>query len=160
MSFKTDTGDAVGKQAGDAIKPGIVNNVRWKLWKECLHHFKGFPSIATEVEDIVQVARQVDGDGFLDLIQEGGEELIEGQQVLTVEELEELVKSSLECEGEHGEHEPASWNLQQFSQLFQVIKHTNDLIANFDLSMECSCKIIHGFTDILRPSMENVDEFK
>lgn len=60
----------------------------------CVHDFKRFPNIATEVEDIVQMARQVGGDGFVDLIQKEVEELIEGQQVLTFEELEGLVRSS------------------------------------------------------------------
>ncbi|CAI5781457.1 Hypothetical predicted protein [Podarcis lilfordi] len=93
------------KQAVDIIKPKTMSGCWQNLWKECVHNFKGFPSIATEVNNIVQMTRQVGGDGFVDLIYEDMEELIEGQQLLTLEKEGELGRSSSECKNEDGEHE-------------------------------------------------------
>lgn len=83
-------------QAVGAITPETVNACWWNLGKECVHDFKGFPNIVSEMKDIVQRTTQVGSDGFVDLIQEEVEDVVEDQQVLTVEELEELVRSSSE----------------------------------------------------------------
>ena len=54
-------------------------------------------AIDGEVKKIIRVARQVGGEGFVDMIDEEVEEHIEEhRQVLMNEELEELVKSSTE----------------------------------------------------------------
>jgi hypothetical protein len=56
-------------------------------------------AIDGEVKKIIRVARQVGGEGFVDMIDEEVEEHIEEhRQVLMNEELEELVKSSTEEE--------------------------------------------------------------
>ncbi|XP_060129836.1 tigger transposable element-derived protein 1-like [Zootoca vivipara] len=150
------------KQAVDAIKPESVNACWRKLWKECVNNFKGFPTIDNEVEHIVQMARQVGGDGFVDLIEEEVEELIDGHGgALTNEELEELLRSCTEDEEEEDEQdEPASWNLHKFAQVFQAAKHLNDLIAEFDPSMERSLKITQGITDSLKPYREMFEQLK
>ncbi|XP_050792686.1 tigger transposable element-derived protein 1 [Gopherus flavomarginatus] len=102
------------KQAMDAVKPETVNACWRNLWKECVNDLKGFPTIDKEVKRIVQVARQVGGDGFLNILEEEIEELIEShRETLTNEELEELIKLSTEDEDDDDEQEePASWNLE------------------------------------------------
>ncbi|CAI5773286.1 transposable element-derived 1-like [Podarcis lilfordi] len=161
-SFNMATCITYIKQAVDAIKPESVNACWRKLWKECVGDFKGFPTIDNEVEHIVQMARQVGGDGFVDLIEEEVEELIDGHGgTLTNEELEELLRSSTDDEEEEDEQdEPASWNLHKFAQVFQTAKHLNDLIAEFDPSMERSLKITQGITDSLRLYREMFEQLK
>ncbi|XP_044851162.1 protein POF1B-like [Mauremys mutica] len=69
------------------------------------------------------VARQVGGDGFIDILEEEIEKLIQGhRETLTNKELEELIKSSTEDEDDEQE-EPATWNLHKFPEVFQAVKH-------------------------------------
>jgi hypothetical protein len=77
------------------------------LWSEAVNDFKGVPGINEEVNAIIQTAREVGGEGFVDMIDEEVEENIEEhQKALTKAELEDLVKSSTE-ECEEIEIEPA-----------------------------------------------------
>jgi hypothetical protein len=53
-----------------------------------VNDFKGFPTIDNEVRRIVQVARQVEYDGFVNILEEEIEELTEcHRETLTNEEL-------------------------------------------------------------------------
>jgi len=46
-------------------------NARWKnMWSEAVNDFKGFRGIDLEVKKIIQRAREVGGEGFVDLIYE------------------------------------------------------------------------------------------
>ncbi|XP_065437716.1 uncharacterized protein LOC101931329 isoform X2 [Chrysemys picta bellii] len=114
------------------------------------------------MKHIVQVSRQVGGDGFVDILEEEIEELIEShRETLTNEELEELIKSSTEGEDDDDEQEePASWNLHKFAEVFQAVKHLNDLISESNPSMERSLKITRSITDDLRPYQEMFEPFK
>ncbi|CAM5078512.1 unnamed protein product [Natator depressus] len=150
------------KQATDAIKPETVNACWRNLWKECVNDFMGFPTTEKEEKCIVQVARQVGGDGFVDILEEEIEELIEShRETLTNEELEELIKSSTEDEDVDDEQEePASWNLHKFAEVFQAAKHLNDLISEYNPPMEQSLKITCSITDHLRPYQEMFELLK
>jgi hypothetical protein len=68
------------KKAMDAIKPETVNACWQNLLSECVNDFKGFPTIDNEVRCIVQVARQVQCDGFVDILKEEIEKLIESHR--------------------------------------------------------------------------------
>jgi len=96
------------KAGADELKPETVNACWNNLWSEAVHDFKGFPRIDGEVK-IIRTAREVGGGGFVDVIDEEVEEHFEEhQEVLTNEELEDLVRSSTE-EEEEIEVEPAVW---------------------------------------------------
>ncbi|KAH1185710.1 hypothetical protein KIL84_018459 [Mauremys mutica] len=151
------------KQARDAIKPETVNACWRNLWKECVNDFKGFPTIDKEVKRIVQVARQVGGDRFIYILEEEIEELIENhRETLTNKELEELIKSSTEDEDDDDDQEekPASWNLHKFAEVFQAAKHLNDLISEYDPSVERSLKITRSIPDNLRWYQEMFEQLK
>jgi hypothetical protein len=62
-----------------------------------VNDFAGFPIIDNEVRRIIQVARQVECDGFVDILDKEIEEQIEGHQE-TNEDLQELRRSSTETE--------------------------------------------------------------
>ncbi|CAM5075763.1 unnamed protein product [Natator depressus] len=150
------------KQAMNAIKPETVNACWRNLWKEYVNDFKGFPTIDKEVKHIVQVARQVGGEGFVNILEEETEELIEShRETLTNEELEELIKlSSSTSSSVDQQEEPASWNLHKFAEVFQATKHLNDLISEYEPSMEQSLKITRSIMDDLRPYQEMFEQLK
>jgi hypothetical protein len=53
-----------------------------------------------------------------------------------------MIRTPTEDEEDDDEQkEPATWNLHKFAEVFQAAKHLNDLISNYDPSMECSLKI-------------------
>ncbi|XP_053235427.1 tigger transposable element-derived protein 1-like isoform X2 [Podarcis raffonei] len=147
------------KQATDAIEPETVNACWRNLWKKCVNDFRGFPTIHHEVECIVRVARQLGGDGFSDILEEEIEELIEGHRETSAsEEPEDLIKSEEEDDDE--QEEPASWNLPKFAEVFQAAKRLNDLISEYDPSMEQSLKITRGIAEALRPYREMFEQLK
>ncbi|KAG6934568.1 hypothetical protein G0U57_016860, partial [Chelydra serpentina] len=76
------------------------------------------------------------------------------RETLTNEVLEELIKSSTEDEDDDEQEEPATWTLHKFSEVFQAAKHLNDLIYDYDPSMERSLKITLSITGDLRPYQE------
>jgi hypothetical protein len=146
----------------DATKPETVNACWRNLWSECVNDFKAFPTIDDEVRRIVQVPRQVECDGFVDILEEEIEELIEcHRETLTNEELQELIRSSTDDEEDDNEQEePATWNLHKLAEVFQAEKHLNDLISDYDPSMERSLKITRGITDVLKPYQEMSEQLK
>ena len=106
------------KGAVDEWKPETVNACWNNLWSVAVHDFKGFPGINGEVKKIIWTAREVGGEGFVDIIDEEVEEHIkEHQEVLMNVELEDVVESSTE-EEEETEVEPAMWTLEKFGKVF------------------------------------------
>jgi len=117
----------------DELKPEIVN-AWWKnLCSEAVHDFKGFPGIDGEVK-IIWTAREVGGEGFVNMIDEEVEEYIKDhQEVLTNKELEDLVK--LFTEEEEIEVEPAMWTLKKFGEVFRMaqnLKEKNNGLWSYD----------------------------
>jgi hypothetical protein len=149
------------KKAMDTTKPETVNACCRNLWSECVNDFKGFPTTGNDVRRIVQEARQVECDGFVDILEEEIEELIEcHRETLTNEELQELIRSSTEDKEDDEQEEPATWNLHKFAEVFQAAKHPNDLISAYDPSMERSLKMTRGITDVLKPYQEMFEQLK
>lgn len=68
------------KQAMDAIKPGTANACRQNLWSGCVKDINHIPTTDNEVSCTVQVARQVKCDGFVRILEEEIQELIEAHQ--------------------------------------------------------------------------------
>jgi hypothetical protein len=107
------------------------------------------------------VARQAECDGFVDILWEEIEELIEcHRETLTNEQLKELIRSSTEDEDDDEQEEPATWNLHKFASVFQAAKHLNDLISDYDPSVERSLKITRGITDVLKQYQEMFEQLK
>ena len=81
--------------AMDELKPETDNDCWKNLWSEAVNDFKGFTGINREVKKIIRTARGIGGESLADIIGEEVEELIkQHHEVLTNEELEDLVKSS------------------------------------------------------------------
>jgi hypothetical protein len=60
----------------DAIKPGTASAYWQNLQSGCVKDFKGFPT-GNEVTCIVQVARQAECSGFVSILEEEIQELIQ-----------------------------------------------------------------------------------
>ena len=117
------------------------------MWSEAVNDFKGFLGINGEVNKITQTAREVGGEGFVDMIDEEVEENIEEhQKVLTNEELEDLVTSSTE-EQEEIEIKPAMWTLEKFGKLFQMEQNLKEEIMFYDRMMKRSMKFTRMITE-------------
>ena len=83
----------------DKVNPETVNACWKNLWSEAVNDFKGVPGIDEEVNKIIQTAREVGGEGFVDMIDEEVEENIEEhQKALTKEEMDDPKSSTEECE--------------------------------------------------------------
>ena len=46
------------------------------MWREAVHDFEGFPGIDGEVKIIIRTAREVGGEGFVDMIDGEVEDLV------------------------------------------------------------------------------------
>ena len=85
----------------DKLKPETVNTSWNNLWSWAVNDFKGFLEIDGEVKEIIRTAREDGGERFVDMVEEELEERVEEyQELLTNEEVEDLVKSSTEGEEE------------------------------------------------------------
>jgi hypothetical protein len=69
--------DAITSIKADELKPETVNACWKNLRSEVMNDFKGFPAINGEVKKIIRVARQVGGEGFVDMIDEVEEHIEE-----------------------------------------------------------------------------------
>ncbi|KAG7159629.1 putative Tigger transposable element-derived protein 1-like 308 [Homarus americanus] len=91
------------KQCHDDLTALCVNSCWRALWPKVANNFAGFPTVDQDVQHIVQLARQVGGEGFNDLQEEKVQEGLLGHagKELTEEELAKLVeKQRLEDEEE------------------------------------------------------------
>nr|XP_023398902.1 zinc finger protein 404 isoform X1 [Loxodonta africana] len=149
------------KAAMDELKPEIVKACWKNLWSEVVNDFKGFPWIDGEVRKIIPAAKQVGGEGFADVLDEVEEHTEGHQEVLTNEELEELVElSTKEEEDEESEAEPAMWTLLKFAEVFEIAQTLKDKIMEYDPWIERSIKVTRMITEGLQPLQQHFDELK
>ena len=153
------------KAAVDELKAETVNACWKNLWSEVANDLKGFPGSDGEVRKSMHVARQIGGEGFVNMFDEEVEGRFEGhRELLTNEELEELVKSSTEededeDEGET-ETEPAMWTLQKLTEVFRIAQTLKDKVMEYDPLMERSIKVTRMITESLQPLQQHFDELK
>lgn len=146
------------KAAMNELKPETVNDCWKNLWSEVVNNVKGLPAIDGEAKKIPHATREVSGEGFADMFNEA----VEGhREVLTNEELEELVKSSTEDDEEaETEEEPATWTLQKLAEVFRIAQTLKDKIMEYDPWMERSIKVTRMITEGLQPLQQHFDELK
>ena len=91
-----------------------------------------------KLKNTILTAREVGGEGFVDMVDE--EHIEEHKEVLTKEELEDLVKSSTE-EDEETEVEPAMWTLGKNCEVFRMAQNLKEKIMDYDPLMKRSIKV-------------------
>ncbi|XP_044533500.1 tigger transposable element-derived protein 1-like [Gracilinanus agilis] len=151
------------KGAMDELKPETVNACWKNLWSEVVHDFKGFPGIDREVNMIIRTAREVGGDGLVDMIaEEVVDHIEEHHEVLMNEDLDDFVRSPAEEEDEEEETEaePAKWTLEKFGEVFQIAQTLKEKIMDYDPIMERSMKVTRLITEAMEPLQRMFDELK
>ena len=73
------------KDSWDEVRDSTLNACWCKVWPEEVNDFNGVPTVEGEVQRIVDLAKQLGGEGFEDLVAEEVEELIEsyGEELTT-----------------------------------------------------------------------------
>lgn len=162
--------DAVAfiRMAVDGLTPETVSGCWKNLWSDVVNGFPGCPALDTEVRRIIEAARQIGGEGFVDMIEEEVSDHIEShQEGLTDEEWEELLKSFPEEEGKEEEEEmeeteekPAVWTAEKLAEVFQLAQALKDKIMASDPLMERSIQVNRRVTKALQPLQRYFDELK
>ena len=120
--------------AMDELKPETDNDCWKNLCSEAIHDFSNFPGI-------IQTAREVGGESLADTIGKEVEEHVkQHQEVLTNEELDDLVKSSTEEEQEI-EVEPAIWTMEKFGEVFWMEQNLKEKIMDYNPMMNVALKL-------------------
>lgn len=130
--------------AVEALKPDILNACWKPLWSEVVSDFRGFLTLNEEIRNTMNVAKEVSGEEFPDMIGDDVEKHAEEcRETVTNEDLEDLLKSSTdddEEEEEDAEHlveaEPSIWILEKLETCFQQVQVLEDIISEHDPSME------------------------
>jgi hypothetical protein len=87
------------KESLKELKQDSVNACWKKLWPEAVKHSTEIPSADQEIQEIVNMAYCIEGEGFSDMVPGKAEELLqEPNYELTQEDLNELTKSSTDVE--------------------------------------------------------------
>lgn len=151
--------------AVDSVKPTTVNACWKPLWGEAVQDFKGFPTIETEVRNIIEIAQELGGEGLSDMQEDDVEELIEShRETLTDEDLEELVKSTEEEEQETQDDENPTdlpiWTLEKFATVFSKVQELKDLILEYDPAIEDALRYSRGITAVLQPLQDKFQTMK
>ena len=110
------------------------------MWPEEVNDFCGFPTVEGEVQRIVDLAKQLGGEGFEDLAEEEVEELIDCHvEQLTTEELDKLTKS-WESEEEEEEDQPKKPQMTAkiISELLKIGEDLKQKAIQIDTDMERS----------------------
>ena len=151
------------------LKPQTVNACWKKLWPECVHDFMGFDPGETQGENmkkILQMARQVGGEGFSDLNEKDVDDLIEEHaDPLTDQDLEELTKSASEEEEQQEDDdavniEPEGLSLRRLGNFFRSLKSITEDILEWDPCMQRSIKFGRELEQIAAPYKVILEELK
>ncbi|KAG7177199.1 Tigger transposable element-derived protein 1-like 209 [Homarus americanus] len=129
------------KQCRDDLTALCVNSCWRTLRPEVVNDFAGFPTVDLDVQHIVQLARQVEGEGFNDLQEEEVQEELLGHagEELTEEELAKLVEKHHREDEEEGEvEEVPTLTVTNFKRSLLYCRALMDYFFNINPSIEIS----------------------
>ena len=119
---------------------------------------EGSPDAGDDVQRIVALARRIGGEGFDDMEEVDVEELLASHSAeLTDEDLEELVRSDEDANGDDDneeEHSAAKITLSGLNEIFLDMKKLCDKVVDLDPFMERSIKVKHLLEEALAPYKE------
>uniref|UniRef100_A0A5S6Q7C1 Uncharacterized protein n=1 Tax=Trichuris muris TaxID=70415 RepID=A0A5S6Q7C1_TRIMR len=115
--------------------------------------------------DIVNIAKELGGEGFSDMIKDDMTEHIEDcGEPFNNEELEQLTQSPTGNDDDVMEdteaQTPSNWTLQNLASTFRQAQVLNGMIAEYDPSMERGIMDPRGITVSLKPLQDLFDEAK
>lgn len=164
-SYNIRTAISVIKEAWDEINESTMNACWYKLWPEVVHDFEGFPSIHGEVSRIVELARNVGGEGFEDLQEEEVEDLFKcHQEELTNVELAEVLQSSERDPliEEEDDIEPGQPQLtgKALREIFKLADQLKEKVMEIDPFMERSIIFKRSIDTVVAPYTEIYKDVK
>uniref|UniRef100_A0A5S6QPE5 Uncharacterized protein n=1 Tax=Trichuris muris TaxID=70415 RepID=A0A5S6QPE5_TRIMR len=118
-----------------------------------------------EVMDMVNIAKELGGEGLSDMIEDDIREHIEDcGEPFTKEELEQLTQSPTGSDDDVMEdteaQTPSDWTLQKLASIFRQTQVIKDMIAEYDPPMERGIMVARGITVSLKPLQNLFDEAK
>ncbi|CDW54461.1 hypothetical protein TTRE_0000273101 [Trichuris trichiura] len=124
--------------------------------EDAVSECKDLGAIDEEVTDIVNIAKELGGQGFSDTIEDDVRERTEDfEKPFTNEEFEELMQSPTDSDDggmeDTGGQTPSDWTLQKHASIFRQEQVLKDMTAEYDPSMERGIMAIRGITASLKP---------
>uniref|UniRef100_A0A5S6QC18 DDE-1 domain-containing protein n=1 Tax=Trichuris muris TaxID=70415 RepID=A0A5S6QC18_TRIMR len=123
------------------IKHRTVSGCWKRLWRDAVSECEDIDAIDEEVMDIVNIAKELRGEGFSDMIEDDIREHIEDcAETFTNEELEQLTQSHTGSDDDVMEdteaQTPSDLTLQKLASIFRQAQVLKDMIAEYEPSME------------------------
>ena len=133
-----------------------------KLWPEIVPDFIGFPTAAPELRNIVNMAREIDGEGFSDLTSAEVEEEILGnaEDPLTNEELEKMVEMENETDDSVSDDENKNLTLDNLGEVIRMSKALTTRLYDIDPSLDRSLKAKRAIENAMLPYIEIQKEMR
>uniref|UniRef100_A0A5S6QZ37 DDE-1 domain-containing protein n=1 Tax=Trichuris muris TaxID=70415 RepID=A0A5S6QZ37_TRIMR len=152
-------------EAVHEIKPRTVSGCWKRLWKDAVSECEDIGAIDEELMDIVNIAKELGGEGFSDMIEDDIREHIEDcGEPFANEELEQLTQSHTGSEDDVMEdteaQTPSDLTLQKLASIFRQALVLKDMIDEYDPSMKRGIMVTRGITASLKPLQNLFDEAK
>lgn len=146
------------------VKSSTVNACWKKLWPQCVQGNAVEPDSQTEIEKVVELARQVGEEGFENVEVADVEELtLDEEEGLTHMELEELTREDSVVSSDDDEDELQITNLLTTKSLQAVLDKVSELkreITEIDPDTQRSTVTSRGLDNIFSPYRELLKELR
>ena len=139
------------------VKSSTLNSVWKSVWKEAIHTFTGLPSFSGTVQECVNLAHRVGGEGFSDLETDDVLELLDSHdEELSVDDLLEL--SAAQEQADEAENDVAldikEMTMKEMAAFFKLANNLAQAAMDMDHSLERSQHFSRGLKSILAPYQE------
>ncbi|CDW60632.1 hypothetical protein TTRE_0000902201 [Trichuris trichiura] len=147
-------------------KPRTVSSCWKRLWRDAVSECEDLGAIDEEIMGTVNIAKELGGEGFSDMIEDDIREHIEDcGEPFTNEELEELCNhlraaTTTTLWKITGAQTLSDWALQKLASTFRQSQVLKNLIAAYDPSVERGIMVTRGITASLKPLQDLLDEAK
>lgn len=140
--------DSIGlvEESWAEIRETTLNKSWRKLLPELVHELAPDPEVSEIVQDVIQIARGVGGEGFQDLHSDEISELVyPDNQGLAIEEIEEMLEPSAESDDteETSETEEQTFTAKSIIKIIRSIQEGVDEAVEKDPIMSRSLKVRH-----------------
>ncbi|KFD63861.1 hypothetical protein M514_24009 [Trichuris suis] len=149
-------------EAVHEIKPRTVSG-RWKrLWRDAVSECEDLGAIDEEVMDIVNIAKQLGGEGFSDMIEDDIREHIEDcGEPFTVRGTNAIAYGQRRRRyGRYRSSNTLGLEAAKLATIFRQARVLKDMIVEYDPSMERGIIFTRGITASLKPLQDLFDEAK
>ncbi|XP_045137210.1 tigger transposable element-derived protein 1-like [Portunus trituberculatus] len=150
------------KQAWNEVQSSTINACWNALWPECVHDFRGFPTVHSQMQDIISLAHTVGEEGFDDMTEEDVDDVIDShdaepssKELLQLEEEEARGGADDEDLDDDEETKPV-FTIKTLHNLLKVMEDATSLFIETDPILERSIKFKRGVEELLLPYKETL----